>query len=91
MSAVNPFARRDSHSANSVVTYKVLTLLSWLLSVVVTVYYDFEAPHDGRYHGGTIWHQNRHHHTGFTLNPIITSIYWCVLLLRPSQALLCLG
>ncbi|KAK3294048.1 uncharacterized protein B0H64DRAFT_443136 [Chaetomium fimeti] len=76
---MNPFAKRDSHSASSVVWYKILTLASWLLSVIVTVYYTFEPPHDGKHHRGTIWHQNRDHHSGFTLNPIITSIYWIVL------------
>lgn len=75
---VNPFSRRESHGANSITTYKVLTLLSWLLSVVVTVYYAIEPPHDGRYHGGTIWHQNYLHYTAFTLNSAMTSIYWFV-------------
>ncbi|KAK4100254.1 DUF1774-domain-containing protein [Parathielavia hyrcaniae] len=78
---VNPFAKRDSHSPASVLWYKVLTLASWLLSVVVTVYYTFEAPHDGKHHRGTIWHQNDHHPSGFTLSPIITSIYWIALFL----------
>lgn len=75
---MNPFAKRDSHSANSIITYKVLTLATWLLSAISTVYYNFEPPHDGQYHGGTIWHQNYHHYSGFTLNSVITSIYWCV-------------
>ena len=77
-STVNPFAKRESHSANSIIWYKVLTLASWLLSVVVTVYYAIEPPHDGKYHRGTIWHQNYLHYSGFTLNSVITSIYWCV-------------
>lgn len=74
--SVNPFARRESHGASSVTTYKVLTILTWLLSAVVTIYYAVEAPRDGRYHRGSIWHQNHDHHTGFSLSPIITSIYW---------------
>jgi hypothetical protein len=78
---MNPFAKRDSHSANAIITYKVLTLITWLLSAVATVYYYFEPPHDGRYHGGTIWHQNYEHYSGFTLNSVIVSIYWLVLLL----------
>lgn len=76
--SVNPFAKRDSHSASSIITYKVLTLVTWLLSVISTVYYNFEAPHDGRYHGGNIWHQNYHYYSGFTLNSVIASIYWLV-------------
>ncbi|KAK4034219.1 hypothetical protein C8A01DRAFT_18942 [Parachaetomium inaequale] len=80
---INPFAKRDSHSAGSVVWYKVLTLATWLLSVVVTVYYAVEPPHEGKHHGkhyrGSIWHQNYDHYSGFTLNAVITSIYWIVL------------
>ncbi|KAL2255623.1 hypothetical protein VTK26DRAFT_2997 [Humicola hyalothermophila] len=82
---INPFARRESHSPSSVTTYKVLTVLSWLLSAVVTIYYAVEPPRDGRYHRGTIWHQNHDYHTGFSLNPVITSIYWLILL--PLQLL----
>ncbi|KAK4248129.1 hypothetical protein C7999DRAFT_13888 [Corynascus novoguineensis] len=76
---MNPFAKRDSHSARSVVWYKILTLASWVLSVVVTVYYTFEAPNDGKYHHDTIWGQNHRHPSGFSLNSLITSIYWIVL------------
>ncbi|KAK0712142.1 hypothetical protein B0T21DRAFT_415715 [Apiosordaria backusii] len=76
---INPFAKRDSHSTTSITTYKVLTLLTWLLSVVTTVYYDTHAPTDGRYPGGSIWHQNYHHYSGFTQNAVITSIYFVVL------------
>ncbi|KAL2176792.1 uncharacterized protein P884DRAFT_330089 [Thermothelomyces heterothallicus CBS 202.75] len=78
---LNPFAKRESHSARSIVWYKVLTLITWLLSVVVTVYYTLEPPQDGKYHRGTIWHQNHRHPSGFSLNPVITSIYWIVLFL----------
>lgn len=82
---VNPFAKRESHGRGSIATYRILTLLSWLLSAVITVYYALEPPHDGRYHGRSIWRQNYHYYSGFTLNSIITSIYWCVLLPRTIQ------
>lgn len=78
---MNPFAKRNSHDANAVVTYKVLTLVTWLLAVISTIYYDLEAPRDGIYAHHTIWDQNRLHHSGFTLNPVIVSIYWLVLFL----------
>jgi len=78
-STVNPFAKRDSHSQNAVITYKVLTVLTWLLSVVSTVYYDLHAPNDGRYAHRSIWHQNNAHPSGFSLNSVIVSIYWVVL------------
>lgn len=73
---VNPFAKRETHSSTSITTYKVLTLLSWVLSVITTVYYDFESPHDGHLIRRTIWGQNYAHPSGFTQNATITSIYW---------------
>lgn len=76
MEAVNPFARRDSHSSGSVTTYKVLTVLTWLLSVVVTTYYSFDSHWTGVQHRRTIWDQNYLWYSGFTLNQIITSLYW---------------
>lgn len=76
---INPFAKRESHTTTSITTYKVLTILTWLLAVVTSVYYDTHAPTDGKHHRGSIWHQNWHHPSGFTLNPVITSIYWAVL------------
>jgi len=76
---MNPFAKRDTHSPNAVITYKVLTLVSWLVAVISTIYYSLEAPHDGVYAHHTIWGVNRLHHSGFSLNPVIVSIYWLVL------------
>ncbi|KAK5660542.1 hypothetical protein OQA88_13091 [Cercophora sp. LCS_1] len=73
---INPFARRDSHSSGSVTTYKVLTVLSWILSLVVTVYYAFDSHWTGTHHRRTIWDQNYLHYSGFTQNQIITSLYW---------------
>lgn len=76
MLTVNPFSKRDSHDATSVTVYKVLTILSYLLSMVTTVYYTFNAPQDDKFARRTIWGQNSAFHTAFTLNAIITSIYW---------------
>ncbi|KAK6827954.1 hypothetical protein PG987_011295 [Apiospora arundinis] len=76
---INPFAKRDDHSKNSILMYKTLTTLSWLLSVIVTIYYTFNKPHDGHGHRGSIWHQNRDHDTAFRMNKVIASIYWLVL------------
>lgn len=75
---MNPFTKRDSHSPAAVITYKILTILTWLLAVVVTVYYTLERPHDGQLPRRKIWSQNYHRPTGFTLSYIITSIYWYV-------------
>jgi len=74
---INPFAKRDSHSAGSVITYKVLTILSWLLSFIVSVYYTFEKGNwNGHYHPRTIWDVNYHNYSGFTQNYLITSLFW---------------
>lgn len=62
---VNPFSKKESRSPKEVITYKVLTILSWLLSVVVSVYYSTHSPaHDYL----TIPGQNLLHPSGFTLN-----------------------
>jgi hypothetical protein len=80
LNQINPFAKRDSHSPGAVITYKVLTILTWLLSVIVSVYYTFHGADDiGLHHRRTIWEQNAIFRSGFTQNRIITSIYWVVL------------
>jgi hypothetical protein len=78
---INPFSKRDSHGATTVTVYKILTILTYLLSLVSTSYYTFNAPHDDGKAGPerTIWGHNYAYHTAFTLNSVITSIYWIVL------------
>ncbi|KAF4495243.1 atp synthase f0 [Fusarium agapanthi] len=75
----NPFGKRESHSSSAILTYKILTLVTWTLSLVVTVYYTLNRPDDGHTRNRKIWEQNHMYRTAFTLNPIITSIYWIVL------------
>ncbi|VZH96295.1 unnamed protein product, partial [Fusarium fujikuroi] len=75
----NPFGKRESHSSSAILTYKILTLVTWILSLVVTVYYTLNRPDDGHTRNRKIWEQNHMYRTAFTLNPIITSIYWVVL------------
>lgn len=79
--AWNPFARRESHTNQSITTYKVLTLLSWLLAVITSVYYTVDDPRDGFSIRQRIWDLNDLYRTAFTLNPIISSIYWIVIFL----------
>ncbi|KAI0398503.1 DUF1774-domain-containing protein [Xylariaceae sp. FL0594] len=76
---INPFAKRETHSKNAVITYKILTALTWLLSVVVSFYYTFNSPDDGVWPRRKIWRQNDHYLTAFRMNHIIASIYWIVL------------
>ena len=73
-STVNPFAKRESHSKQQLLVYKVLTILTWILVVIVSVACSFKSE-DRR----TIWEQNKAHPTPFSLNPFITDIYWRVL------------
>ena len=78
-STVNPFAKQDSRSSGSVITYKVLTVLSWVLSLVVSVYYSFHKDWDGHvHHRTTVWDVNYINYSGFTQNYLITSLYWYV-------------
>jgi len=76
---INPFAKRDDHSKNTIVIYKTLTIITWLLSVIVSFYYTFNSPQDGYSKRRKIWRQNDHHDTAFRMNHIIASIYWLVL------------
>ncbi|KFY94303.1 hypothetical protein V500_03345 [Pseudogymnoascus sp. VKM F-4518 (FW-2643)] len=76
---INPFAKRETHDPHAILWYKICTILTWLLSVVTSVYYTFDAPYDDKTKQRTIWGQNSHHHTAFALNSCIASIYWIVL------------
>jgi hypothetical protein len=82
ISDANPFAIRESHNAQAVWTYKILSILTWLLAVITSIYYTYGVPHDGR-HGrqSTIWGQNSLHPTPFSLNALIASLYWLALFL----------
>jgi len=73
LAAANPFAKRESHSTQALWTYKALTILTWLLSVVVS--FNFTFGHKQRH----IWDQNAIHHTPFALNSVIASLYWLAL------------
>lgn len=73
---MNPFSKKESHSAGAITTYKVLTTLSWLLSLIVTVYYTAYRPRDGHSLERNIWDMNWLYPTAFTLNSVIVDIYW---------------
>ncbi|KAG6039461.1 hypothetical protein E4U41_002503 [Claviceps citrina] len=78
--AWNPFRRRESHSGGSIVAYKILTLLTWLLSVVVSVYYVLHAPGDGTaVRRRRIWDQINVYPTVFTIEPVGGDMYWLIL------------
>jgi hypothetical protein len=73
---VNPFSRRDEFSGQTILMYKITTLISYIVFVITAFYYTFNAPHEGKYHHSTIWGNNLA--TPFAQNHIITSIYWYV-------------
>jgi hypothetical protein len=76
---INPFAKRDTHTAGSITTYKVLTILSWLLAAGVSVYYVTNEGRDNYHLRRRIWDINDLYRTAFTLNAVIVDIYWAVL------------
>jgi len=79
---MNPFARRETHPVQAVWTYKVLTIITWLLTVLASIYYTFGVPNDDKKHWrNTIWGHNRTHPTPFALNALIASLYWLTLFL----------
>ncbi|OKL62544.1 hypothetical protein UA08_02737 [Talaromyces atroroseus] len=80
MAIYNPFAKRESHHRNLLITYQVLSVLSWILVVVTGIYYSLHKPHDVK-HGHNIWKQANKHPTPFSQNTVITGIYWVLLLL----------
>lgn len=75
---MNPFSRRETYSSEQHITYRTLTVFSWLLSIIASLYYSIrEVPegHDTR----KIWDINElHHDTAFYMNSIIASVYWSV-------------
>ncbi|KHO01550.1 uncharacterized protein MAM_00551 [Metarhizium album ARSEF 1941] len=77
--AWNPFSHRESHSSGSILTYKLLTLLTWLLSVIVSIYYVVNEPKDGYTIRRRIWDQNNLVRTAFTMSPVLGDIYWVIL------------
>ncbi|KAA8650086.1 DUF1774 domain-containing protein [Aspergillus tanneri] len=80
MASYNPFARRDSYDRYSLSSYRLLVPLSWALVVVIGVYYTISAPNDIK-HGHSIFTQADRHITPFSLNIIVTGIFWILLLL----------
>ena len=79
ISTVNPFARRESHPVQAIWTYKILTILSWLVVVIASFYYCLHVPGDDvKKWRHTIWGVNRAYPTPFAQNAVITSIYWFV-------------
>ncbi|KAF9892338.1 hypothetical protein FE257_002115 [Aspergillus nanangensis] len=76
----NPFTKRESHGRLSLGSYRVLVPLSWLLVVVVGLYYTVHAPDDVK-HGHKIFKQADRHTTPFSHSVVVTGIYWVLLLL----------
>ncbi|TQS32656.1 hypothetical protein Golomagni_07023 [Golovinomyces magnicellulatus] len=73
---VNPFSRRESHSPATINTYKVLTALTWLLSVVVSIYDTVQPPREAGIHRILFWSQNYLYPSAFTMNHVMGSIFW---------------
>ncbi|KAF2395797.1 DUF1774-domain-containing protein [Trichodelitschia bisporula] len=75
----NPFTSQSSYSRGSVLAWRIVTPVSWLILVITSIYYSATKPHEGKYSRHTIWGQNSHRHTPFALNSVIASLYWIAL------------
>lgn len=69
---VNPFAKREMYDKKSVVAYRALTILTWLLVIALCLAYTVKDSLGAR----TIQCQNAAHPTPFALHPVITGVYW---------------
>lgn len=77
--AVNPFGRRETHTAGEITTYKIFSVLTWALSVAASVYYTVHQPHHGHGHHHIrrrIWDINYLYPSAFTMNSVLGSIFW---------------
>ncbi|KAL4803959.1 hypothetical protein BDV18DRAFT_143572 [Aspergillus unguis] len=80
MALYNPFARRESHSAQALIAYRALAVASWALVVIFGIFYSIRGPADTS-RGRTIWHQLGRSYTEFTVDVVVVEIYWILLLL----------
>jgi len=80
MAIYNPFARRETHNAHALNSYRVLVPLTWALVVVVGLYYSIHSPDDTK-GSKKLWKQANKHKTPFSQNTTVTGIYWILLLL----------
>ncbi|EXJ58275.1 hypothetical protein A1O7_05700 [Cladophialophora yegresii CBS 114405] len=79
----NPFTKREEFTQRNLLAYKILTIVSWLVLVIFGAIYTFQKPTDcsKHQHCHTIWGQNNHNPSGFSVNSVLTSIYWVVVLI----------
>lgn len=75
-SRLNPFARRNQYSSQSILLYKITTTITYLLLLITAIYYTFRSPHEGHKPHGKIWDFNLN--TAFQQSAIMTSIYWII-------------
>lgn len=82
MALYNPFARHQEVTRANILWYRILTISTWLLSFIPTIYYTYHAPHDyvtphhHYHHRHSIFGQSYAHPTPFTINYVFVSIYW---------------
>jgi hypothetical protein len=82
----NPFVKREEFTQRNLIAYKILTIVSWLLLVVFGALYTFQRPECSRHDRcHTIWGQNDHRPSGFSVNSVLTSVYWCLILILQAH------
>jgi len=80
-SVVQP-GHQTSPSSRSLLIWRIVAPLTYIIFVISAVYHTFVKPHDEHeykhHHYRNIWRQNGAHNSPFSLNAIITSIYWII-------------
>lgn len=85
----NPFSRRQEVTRANILWYRVLTISTWLLALIPSIYYTYHVPGDGPsphdhghhhryhyYHRHTTFGQSNAHPTPFTINHVFVGVYW---------------
>jgi hypothetical protein len=75
MAFSNPFARDSEGTGRNILTYKIVSLLSFLLQLIATIYYSTHLV----YGVHSIFGMSNAHVTPFTPSNVFVTIYWVVL------------
>ncbi|RPA87859.1 DUF1774-domain-containing protein [Ascobolus immersus RN42] len=83
MAFANPFSKDSDVHYKNLKTYRVLTLLSFLFSMIVNLYYSAAIPFV-KHSIHSTWSQSDAHPTPFTINHIFVAIFWVYLWLNQA-------
>ena len=72
---MNPFARRQNYEKRTLILYRGITIITWLLVLLLGLVYSIVDDPKG---AKTIQRQNADHPSPFALNPLLVAVYWYV-------------